>query len=63
MNMFGSIGAFLSANAFPFLHRRTGGSSVYFLLAAGLDLVGVLCWISMRSVQAPPLPFGLEGAQ
>jgi ACS family glucarate transporter-like MFS transporter len=63
MNMFGSIGAFLSANAFPFLNRRTGSSSAYFLLAAGLDLVGVLCWISMRSVQAPPLPVGLESAQ
>ncbi len=52
--MCGSIGAFASANAFPFLERRTGSSSTYFLLAALLDITGALCWIKMRSV--PSLP-------
>lgn len=55
MNMFGSIGAFVSANAFPFLNKRTGSSSAYFLLAATLDVVGVLCWIRMSSLQPEKL--------
>jgi len=50
LNMFGSIGAFASANAFPFLEQRTGNSSTYFLLAALLDVTGVFCWFRMRSV-------------
>jgi ACS family glucarate transporter-like MFS transporter len=52
MNMFGSIGAFISANAFPFLNKRTGSSSAYFLLAVALDVVGILCWIRMSSLQS-----------
>jgi ACS family glucarate transporter-like MFS transporter len=51
MNMFGSIGAFASANAFPFLNQRTGGSSAYFSSAALLDVVGMVCWFQMRSLQ------------
>ena len=54
MNMLGSIGAFASANAFPFLHRVTGSSSAYFLIAAGLDVVGLLCWLSLRSLRVDP---------
>jgi len=50
LNMFGSLGAFASANVFPFLDRRTGSSSTYFLLATLLDLAGMLCWFRMRSV-------------
>ncbi len=50
LNMCGSIGAFASANAFPFLERRTGSSSTYFVSAALLDIAGVLCWIKMLSV-------------
>jgi MFS transporter, ACS family, glucarate transporter len=50
MNMFGSIGAFVSANAFPFLHMKTGRSTAYFLLAAILDIAGIICWLQMRSL-------------
>jgi ACS family glucarate transporter-like MFS transporter len=50
MNMFGSLGAFASANAFPFLNKRMGGSSAYFLFAAGFDFLGLICWIRMSTV-------------
>jgi ACS family glucarate transporter-like MFS transporter len=52
MNMFGSVGAFVSANAFPFLNKSTRNSSAYFLLAAALDILGLICWIRMSSVQS-----------
>jgi ACS family glucarate transporter-like MFS transporter len=55
MNMFGSIGALVSANAFPFLRQRTGTSSAYFWLAALLDAAGILCWSRMSSVASPSL--------
>jgi nitrate/nitrite transporter NarK len=60
MNMFGSVGSFISANAFPFLNKRTGSSSSYFLLAATLDIVGILCWIRMSSLESMELPPGLK---
>lgn len=55
MNMFGSIGAFASANAFPFLNRMTGSASTYFFVAAGLNVIGIACWIQMRSVRSQSL--------
>jgi len=55
MNMFGSIGALVSANAFPFLQQRTGTSSAYFWLAALLDAAGILCWSRMNSVTSRSL--------
>jgi MFS transporter, ACS family, glucarate transporter len=55
MNMFGSIGALVSANAFPFLQQRTGTSSAYFWLAALLDAVGILCWSRMSTVASRSL--------
>jgi MFS transporter, ACS family, glucarate transporter len=48
MNMAGSVGAFASANAFPWLQRWTGASDTYFRTAAGLNLVAVLVWYGMR---------------
>ena len=48
MNMAGSVGAFASANAFPWLHRWTGASDTYFQTAAGLNLLAVLVWYGMR---------------
>ena len=48
MNMAGSVGAFLSANAFPWLHRWTGASDAYFQTAATLNLLAVLVWYGMR---------------
>ncbi len=50
MNMCGSIGALVSASAFPFLHHHTGTSSAYFSIAALLDVAGILCWLGMRSL-------------
>ena len=50
MNMCGSVGALVSASAFPFLQHKTGTSSVYFTIAALLDLAGILCWLGMRSL-------------
>jgi ACS family glucarate transporter-like MFS transporter len=50
MNMCGSIGALVSASAFPFLQHKTGTSSAYFSIAALLNVAGILCWLGMRSL-------------
>lgn len=50
MNMAGSFGALASANAFPWLHRWTGDSAAYFRMAAVLNILAILCWVSMRSI-------------
>jgi len=52
MNMAGSIGAFVSANAFPWLYRLTGDSGAYFRTAAVLNALAILCWATMRSGEA-----------
>ena len=49
MNMAGSFGALASANAFPWLHRLTGDSGTYFRIAAGLNALAILFWLTMRS--------------
>jgi ACS family glucarate transporter-like MFS transporter len=51
MNMTGNIGSFVSANAFPYLERLTGATSAYFLTAAALDVIAMICWLNMRSVE------------
>jgi ACS family glucarate transporter-like MFS transporter len=48
MNMSGNIGAVVSANAFPYLQRLTGSAAAYFVLAALLNLGGVICWTRMK---------------
>lgn len=48
MNMVGNIGAFVSANAFPFLHGLTGSADAYFLAAALLNLGAIACWWHMK---------------
>ncbi len=50
MNMSGNIGSFVSANAFPYLQRVTGSASAYFLIAAALNAIAVVCWYYMRSI-------------
>ncbi len=56
MNMVGNFGGFVSANAFPFLHRLTGTTDTYFRTAAFLNLIGILCWLRLRpKVGNPPL--------
>ena len=52
MNMAGSLGALASANAFPWLHRWTGDPGTYFRIAAAMNTLAILCWVSMRSVRA-----------
>src|SRR5262249_13416932 len=49
MNMAGSLGAFVSANAFPWLFRLTGDSGTYFRIAAVLNAFAILCWFTMGS--------------
>jgi ACS family glucarate transporter-like MFS transporter len=51
MNMAGSVGAFASANAFPLLYRVTGNSDAYFWIAAALNALAAVCWLSMDSMQ------------
>jgi ACS family glucarate transporter-like MFS transporter len=50
MNMLGNIGSFVSANAFPYLERVTGSASAYFLTAAVLNVLAIVCWFNMRSI-------------
>jgi MFS transporter, ACS family, glucarate transporter len=55
MNMVGNIGSFVSANAFPLLYGATGSANTYFLLAAGLNVISVACWLGMRSLKKLPV--------
>lgn len=48
MNMVGNFGAFVSANAFPYLHQITGSAGTYFLAAALLNLGAIACWWHMK---------------
>jgi ACS family glucarate transporter-like MFS transporter len=54
MNMVGNFGAFVSANAFPFLRRLTGSPAAYFFTAALLDLAAIACWVRMRPPDGQP---------
>ncbi len=56
MNMVGNFGAFVSANAFPYLKGLTGSPAAYFVTAALLDLAAIGCWVRMRPRAEPPLP-------
>lgn len=51
MNMMGSLGSFCSSLAFPYLLKVTGTPQTYFLTAAALNVVAILCWIGMRPDQ------------
>ncbi|MCC7018076.1 MAG: hypothetical protein IT564_12850, partial [Rhodospirillales bacterium] len=53
MNMVGNIGSFTSASVFPVMNRVTGGAGAYFLTAAALNLLAVLCWSRMRAEVRP----------
>lgn len=50
MNMVGNLGSFVSANAFPVLAAATGSASAYFYCASAFNVLGILCWLTMRSV-------------
>jgi MFS transporter, ACS family, glucarate transporter len=49
MNMVGNIGAFVSANAFPFLIAQTGSANSYFIFAGILNLSAIVCWYFCRT--------------
>lgn len=48
MNMVGNLGAFVTSLAFPYLHDWTGTHEPFFYLAAGLNVVAVFMWLSIR---------------
>ncbi len=50
MNMVGNLGSFVSANAFPVLAAATGSGAAYFFCAAALNVLGIFCWLTMRSL-------------
>jgi nitrate/nitrite transporter NarK len=56
MNMMGSAGSFCSSLAFPFMLRTTGRPQAYFLVAAALNAIAILCWVGMR----PDRPLDLQ---
>ena len=53
MNMAGNFGGFVSTNAFPWLRQLTGSPAAYFQAAALLNLLAIVCWSSMRSLDSP----------
>ena len=54
MNMAGNLGAFVSANAFPYLRELTGTTDTYFQTAAVLNAASVACWLWLRPGPAEP---------
>lgn len=48
MNMVGNFGSFVSASAFPVLHRWTGSAATYFLLACLLNVTAAVIWLAMK---------------
>ena len=48
MNMMGNFGSFVSSIAFPYLYRLTGNADTYFVTAAVLDVVAIVCWLGMK---------------
>lgn len=50
MNMVGNLGSFVSANAFPILAASTGSAAAYFYCAAAFNILGISCWLAMRSL-------------
>lgn len=48
MNMVGNLGAFVTSLAFPYLHTWTGTHKPFFYLAAGLNVVAIFMWLSIR---------------
>ena len=53
MNMTGAFGSFACALAFPYALRSTGRSTDFFLFAAALNILAMICWFLMG--------LGLEG--
>lgn len=47
MNMAGNVGAFVTSLAFPYLKDWFGSVTPFFLIGAGLCVIGILCWSKM----------------
>jgi ACS family glucarate transporter-like MFS transporter len=62
MNMLGNLGGFVSANAFPYLHRLTDSAETYFYAAALLNLVGAVCWFWMKPNTSRTAPIRYQKA-
>ncbi len=48
MNMAGNLGSFFTALAFPYLVALTGSNTPFFFLAAGLSLLAIPMWLSIK---------------
>jgi ACS family glucarate transporter-like MFS transporter len=51
MNMFGNLGAFLTALAFPYLLDWTGSYEPFFYIGAMLNMVAIMAWILLGSIK------------
>lgn len=52
MNMAGNIGSFVTSLAFPYLLIWTGGPSVFFYVAAILNILAIVLWIFVQPEKA-----------
>jgi ACS family glucarate transporter-like MFS transporter len=48
MNMAGNLGSFVTSLAFPYLLSWTGTPTVFFYLAAGLNLAAIGLWLLIQ---------------
>jgi ACS family glucarate transporter-like MFS transporter len=48
MNMVGNVGAALSAISFPWFWKAAGDANWFFMLAAALNVIAILCWLGMN---------------
>jgi len=48
MNMFGNLGAFLTALIFPYLKDWSGSDEPFFYIGVMLNLLGILCWLKIN---------------
>jgi MFS transporter, ACS family, glucarate transporter len=48
MNMAGNLGAFITSLAFPYLLKWAGSPSIFFYIAAVLNIVAVFVWLQMN---------------
>jgi ACS family glucarate transporter-like MFS transporter len=48
MNMVGNLGSFVSSLTFPLLVNATGTAATYFYVAAGINVLAMLCWWRIR---------------
>lgn len=51
MNMAGNLGSFFTALAFPYMLSLTGSDEPFFFLTAGLNLLAIPLWLSIKPEQ------------